>query len=232
MAFACEVRNFLGIPNYEVNNLRSRTRYGIDIYSDVVSKTSDSTWWRWGLNFNEQRVLRRLLNNDTAIYRNIRTSFIVVNSNGRIVDYYFGNIIFNYDYQINGVDVSSSLTIQGQFRTVEEIYTALTLTSSDSVTIALNENTGPNWVYSYSLDDFLTAHPFAAPEIVCVDIDDGTQTIVAIDVDSNPPTLTIVDGDPQILFHQVSETEPTPRGSGDSWYNPITKTLSIFTEDS
>jgi len=73
---------------------------------------------------------------------------------------------------------------------------------------------------------------YAAPELTCADLDtiggDTTVTIMPDILTPSSVTTTIVDGDPPYLAH-VSATEPTNRGQGDMWFNPITGHLSVWT---
>ena len=135
-----------------------------------------------------------------------------------------------YEHTVSDISIVATLSLTGEFRTIQDILNALQINDEDITTVRVDTD-GSSLILTP--DEYRLAYPLTSTEIVCIDTSNLELTSITLDMTTGmSPTLTIVDGDPQILLHQVSETEPTPRGSGDSWYNPITKTLSIFTEDS
>lgn len=127
-----------------------------------------------------------------------------------------GSITFNYGYELSGFTASSSVTIQSDspIRTVTDIKNVIHAAGGTDLVLS------PDIVA-------------ATPQIVYVDVDDSDndQTITVEVTDTSSYTVTVLDGDPPYLAN-VSDTEPTPRGVGDIWFNPSNGKLSVYTEDS
>ena len=152
-----------------------------------------------------------------------------------ITDYYYtppASIVINYRVNRSGFGLagfSHTINIQNntaiQIRTVTEYNTFF-----DSIGLPSFEITG--FTANNSYGGSITP---ATPTIVCIDTSGTTSATTSTAVVSPSMTYSvvnmIVDNSPDLVFNQVSTTEPTERGIGDGWFNPDNNQLHIYTED-
>lgn len=183
-----------------------------------------------------------LIRSSEEYVRNLRDIFEDIRYNSQIsfrliyLEYSFSSNSESINQSLNyiryrsvagGVDAEREASLKVTLSTVQDVLTLFGLTSSNTDYYQISKlHPSREFIYDGEDYDMFMSHLGATPEIVATD-SDGTERIIPVPAGNpNDPEWTITN-----LVHIVSETEPTPRGRGDSWFNPATNELRIWTGD-